>query len=153
MLTVLWNTVTPLSKLMFRFHYWGYLFHKRFLDFILSRGMIIKLNFIDRQTSDSINEANGRLHQFCFFIKYRYPNYVEPIKCIVKFKVLLITYTSFMIPIIVFTRTISWANYLLRELMRKVHSWMERNEDLIIKERMPFCLHDISWIIFLMLVG
>lgn len=44
-----------------------------------------------------------------------------PIKCVVKFKVfyLLITYSSFMIPITLFTTAIPKANYSLRLLKRK----------------------------------
>lgn len=43
------------------------------------------------------------------------------IKCVMKFKVfyLLITYTFFMIPVILFTTTIWKANYLLSLLKRK----------------------------------
>lgn len=64
-----------------------------------------------------------------------------PIKYVVKFKVfyLLITYTSFMSPITLFTTAISKVNYLLRLCKRK--SFIldgKRNKALVFKKMMPF---------------
>lgn len=70
-----------------------------------------------------------------------------PIK-FVKFKVLylLITYTSFMSPITLFTTAISKVNYLLRLCKRVSFLNGKRNKALVLKEMMPFYFHSVSLI-------
>lgn len=51
-----------------------------------------------------------------------------------------------LILITLFIAAISKADYLLRLLKRKFHSWMERNKALTLKEIMPFYFHSVSLI-------
>ena len=114
-LTMLWNTVTLLSRWVFRFCYGGHLFHERyFLHFILSEDTVIKVVLLTSKAEWFYKWSRWcRPRQFCLLKKNVLPCCIMPIKCVVKFKVfyLLITYTFFMIPITLFTTTIWKANY------------------------------------------